>query len=166
MQGTIATGMNYIKIDAMKQISFSEILESDQERKEKARQVAEKIRLAGNYKWVGLYDVKEKEITIISFSGRGEPAFTSFPKEKGLNGRAVAKKQTVIVNDTDKDEDYLLTFTNTKSEIIVPVFDTRGEKIIGTIDAEGEEKDAFAEKDADFLGKCAAAIQPLWNNNI
>jgi L-methionine (R)-S-oxide reductase len=82
-----------------------------------------------------------------------------------LNGRAVAVKQTVIVNDTDKDEDYLLTFTNTKSEIIVPVFDRGGERIVGTIDAEGEEKDAFAKKDAEFLEQCAASIQPLWNNN-
>jgi L-methionine (R)-S-oxide reductase len=146
----------------MNQLSFSEILQSHQERREKAKLVAEKIRLAGNYKWVGLYDVKEKEISIISFSGRSEPAFTSFPRDKGLNGKAVAKKQTVIVNDTEKDEDYLLTFTNTKSEIIVPVFDNGGEKIVGTIDAEGEEKGAFAKQDADFLEQCAAAIQPLW----
>jgi len=149
----------------MEQLSFSEIFKSGQGRTEKAKLVAEKIRSAGNYKWVGLYDVKEKEIAIISFSGRGEPAFTSFPKDKGLNGRAVAKKQTVIVNDTDQDEDYLLTFTNTKAEIIVPVFDRRGEKIVGTIDAEGEEKGAFTKKDADFLEQCAAAIESLWNKN-
>jgi L-methionine (R)-S-oxide reductase len=148
----------------MEQLSFSEILGSDQKRKEKAKLVAEKIRLAGNYKWVGLYDVKEKEIIIISGSGRNEPAFTAFPKDKGLNGRAVAKKQTVIVNDTDKDEDYLLTFTSTKSEIIVPVYDAGG-RIVGTIDAEGERKDAFAKEDASFLEDCAVAIQPLWNNN-
>ena len=149
----------------MEQLSFSEILESDQKRKEKAKLVAEKIRSAGKYKWVGLYDVKEKEITIISCSGRSEPAFTAFPKDKGLNGRAVAKKQTVIVNDTDKDEDYLLTFTSTKSEIIVPVFDPGSQEIVGTIDAEGEMKNAFSKKDADFLEDCAVAIQSLWNND-
>jgi GAF domain-containing protein len=134
----------------MESISFSEILNSDQKRTEKAKQVAEKIRLAGNYKWVGIYDVKEKEIAIISCAGRSEPAFANFPKDKGLNGRAVMKKQTVIVNDTEKDEDYLLTFTNTQSEIIVPVFDM-SKQIVGTIDAEGEVKDAFTKKDADFL---------------
>ncbi len=149
----------------MEQLSFTEIFESAKSRQEKAKRVAEKIRAAGNYKWVGLYDVKETEITIISFSGRGEPVFTSFPREKGLNGRAVAKKQTVIVNDTDKDEDYLLTFTNTKSEIIVPVFEGSSKAIVGTIDAEGEEKDGFTKKDADFLEQCAAAIQSLWNKN-
>jgi L-methionine (R)-S-oxide reductase len=151
--------------DTMEQLSFSEILKSGHERKEKARQVAEKIRVAKNYKWVGIYDVKDSEITIISCSGRGEPAFTSFPKEKGLNGRAVTKGQTVIVNDTDKDEDYLLTFTNTKSEIIVPVFSPDGQTITGTIDAEGEVKNAFSKGDAKFLEDCAVAIRSLWTNN-
>ncbi len=146
----------------MEQLSFSEILGSDQQRAAKAKLVAEKIRLAGKYKWVGLYDVNEKEIAIISCAGRSEPAFTSFPKDKGLNGRAVTKKQTVIVNDTEKDEDYLLTFMNTKSEIIVPVFDAGSEKIVGTIDAEGEVKDAFTKKDAEFLENCAVGIQSLW----
>jgi len=149
----------------MEKLSFIDILNSDRKRAEKAQLVAEKIRSTGNYKWVGIYDVKDKEITIISSSGRNDPAFTSFPKDRGLNGRAVTTKQTVIVNDTDKDEDYLLTFTNTKSEIIVPVFGTDGKTIRGTIDAEGEVKDAFSKQDAEFLEGCAQAIQPLWNTN-
>ena len=147
----------------MEKLSFSEILESDRKRIEKEKLVAEKIRSAGKYAWVGLYDVKEKEISIISFAGRIEPAFTSFPKDKGLNGKAVIKKQTVIVNDIDKDEDYLLTFTNTKSEIIVPVFDADGQEIDGTIDAEGETKNAFSKKDVAFLEDCAKMIQSLWS---
>lgn len=146
----------------MEILSFSEILGSDRNRVEKAKLVAEKIRSAGKYAWVGLYDVKEKEISIISFAGKTKPAFTSFPKDKGLNGRAVTRKQTVIVNDTDKDEDYLLTFTNTKSEIIVPVFAADGQ-IVETIDAEGEIKNAFSEKDVVFLEDCAKLIQPLWS---
>ncbi|MEI9909792.1 MAG: hypothetical protein WDO71_09020 [Bacteroidota bacterium] len=71
----------------MEHLSFSEILEQDRKRQEKAKLVADKIRTAGKYAWVGLYDVKEKEITIISCSGKSEPAFTAFPKDKGLNGR-------------------------------------------------------------------------------
>jgi GAF domain-containing protein len=147
----------------MEHLSFSEILELDCNRVEKTKLIAEKIRSAGEYVWVGLYDVKEKEITIISWAGRTEPAFTSFPKDKGLNGRAVMMKQTVIVNDISKDEDYLLTFTDTQSEIIVPVFSVEEREIVGTIDAEGEIKNAFSEKDALFLEDCAKLIRPLWS---
>ncbi len=145
----------------MEKLSFSEILESDHARMQKAKLIAEKIRLAGNYSWVGIYEVKPKEISIISFAGRTEPAFTSFPKDKGLNGKAVTTKRPVIVNDTNKDEDYLLTFTNTEAEIIVPVFDEQNE-VIGTIDVESETRNAFSSKDADFLQDCANGIRRLY----
>ena len=145
----------------MGKISFTEILKADYPRKEKARLITAKIRSAKGYSWVGLYDVKEKEISIIAYDGRTEPAFTSFPKDKGLNGRAITRKQTVIVNDTGTDEDYLLTFSNTESEIIVPVYDGNGE-IAGTIDAESETKNAFSKEDAEFLENCAKEIAPLW----
>ena len=105
---------------------FDIILQSNQERAQKAKLIAEKIRDAKGYSWVGLYDVAEKDIHLISYAGRSEPAFTSFPNDKGLNGRANLEKRTVIVNDIDRDEDYLLTFSDTQSEIVVPVFDVNG----------------------------------------
>jgi L-methionine (R)-S-oxide reductase len=149
----------------MEELSFSEILASGHNRIEKAKLVAEKIRSSGRYTWVGLYDVNEKEIKIITCEGRSEPVFTSFPKDKGLNGKAVMKRQTILVNDTDKDEDYLLTFSNTKSEIIVPVFDPVRQEIVGTIDVEGETKNTFSKKDIEFLEECAKNIQSLWTGN-
>ncbi len=145
------------------EISFTEILKSNDSRNEKLRLIAGKIRMAKGYSWVGIYDVKENEVRIISWAGRTEPAFPSFPKDKGLNGRAIMAKHTVIVNDTDKDEDYLLTFTNTKSEIVVPVFDERNRQIVGSIDVESETKNAFSNDDADFLEDCAKGIAELWN---
>ena len=145
------------------ELSFIEILKSGNSRDEKARLIADKIRLAKGYSWVGIYDVKENEIKFISCAGRSEPAIPSFPKDKGLNGRAVAQENTVIVNDIDKDEDYLLTFTNTKSEIVVPVFDKNSKKIVGTIDVEDETTNAFTSEDAKFLEESAKKIGELWS---
>jgi GAF domain-containing protein len=95
-------------------------------------------------------------------AGRAEPTIPSFPRDKGLNGRAVINKKTVVVNDIDKDEDYLLTFRNTKSEIVVPVFDKSGKEVMGTIDVEGETTNAFNEIDVQFLEECARSISELW----
>ncbi len=145
------------------EVSFSEILKSDSPRNEKARLIADKIRMSKGYPWVGLYDVKKDEIKIISGAGRSEPLIPSFPKDKGLNGRAVMQGRTVVVNDIDKDEDYLLTFTNTKSEIVVPVFDKTGKQIVGTIDVEGEKTNAFTDDDVKFLEDCAKKISELWS---
>ena len=143
---------------------FDIILRSNQEREQKAKLIAEKIRNAKGYSWIGLYDVTEKDIHLISYAGRSEPTFTSFPNNKGLNGKANLEKRTVIVNDIDRDEDYILTFSDTQSEIVVPVFDTDGKTVKGTIDVESEQENAFGEEDAAFLEGCAIAIQTLWNN--
>jgi GAF domain-containing protein len=80
-----------------------------------------------------------------------------------MNGRAVANKKIVIVNDIDKDEDYLLTFTNTKSEIVAPVFDKNRKEVVGTIDVEDEKLNAFDSDDASFLEDCAKKISELWS---
>jgi len=148
----------------MEKITFDIILQSKQDRKEKARLIAEKIKTVKGYSWIGLYDVTEKDIHLISYAGRTEPAFTSFPNDKGLNGRVNLEKRTVIVNDIDKDEDYLLTFSDTQSEIVVPVFAADGRTVKGTIDVESEQENAFDKDDASFLEDCAASIQSLWNN--
>ena len=142
--------------------SFSEILNSNQNREEKLTKAAEKIRKAKGYSWVGIYDVGEKEITNLAWAGRSEPVIHSFPKDKGLNGRAVMKKQSVIVNDIDKDEDYLLTFTDTQSEIVSPIFDASERQIVGTIDVESELENAVSSEDVVFLEDCARQISLLW----
>ena len=142
--------------------SFNEIVNSNKSREQKLKQAAEKIRTVKGYSWVGIYDVGDKEITNIAWAGRSEPVIHSFPKDKGLNGRAVMKKQAIIVNDIDKDEDYLLTFTNTQSEIVAPVFDASKQQIVGTIDVESESENAFTDDDIDFLEDCATKISQLW----
>ena len=147
----------------MEKIGFDIILQSNQDRKEKAKLIAEKIKNAKGYSWIGLYDVTEKDIHLISYAGRTEPTFSSFPNDKGLNGRANLEKKTVIVNDIDKDEDYLLTFSDTQSEIVVPIFGADGKTVKGTIDVESEQENAFNKDDAAFLEECAASIQSLWN---
>ena len=141
---------------------FDIILQSNQAREQKAKLIAEEIKNARGYSWIGIYDVTEKDIHLISYAGRTEPTFTSFPNDKGLNGRANLEKKTVIVNDIDKDEDYLLTFSDTQSEIVVPVFGADGKTVKGTIDVESEQENAFGKEDAVFLEECAASIKSLW----
>jgi GAF domain-containing protein len=144
------------------EISFTEILKSNSSRSQKAKLIADKIRASRGYSWTGIYDVSEKEIKFISCAGRSEPLIPSFPKDKGLNGRAVTLGKTVIVNDIEKDEDYLLTFTDTKSEIVAPVFGKTGKQIVGTIDVESEKINAFGDEDVKFLEDCAKKIAELW----
>jgi len=140
---------------------FIEILSSGYDRSMKAKRIAAKICSLKNYSWAGLYDVFSDTICAIGWSGK-EPAYPSFPKNKGLNGRAVASKSIIVVNDTAADADYLTTFGHTQSEIIVPVFSERTNEIVGTIDVESRDKNAFDKSDIEFLKECSILIKELW----
>jgi putative methionine-R-sulfoxide reductase with GAF domain len=88
----------------------------------------------------------------------GDPAFLTFPKEQGLNGRAVKNKKVVVVNDVSQDPRYLTTFGKTQSEIIIRIISRTTNEVIGTIDVESHFKNAFGDNDIEVLTKCATEI--------
>jgi putative methionine-R-sulfoxide reductase with GAF domain len=146
--------------DALKQIA--EALDSSDERSVKAQRVAELVRLAGDYRWVGIYDVGEREISVIAWSGKGAPAYPRFPVNQGLSADAVSSGRTIVSNDVANDPRYLTAFGNTKSEIIVPIADERSHQIVGTLDLESDVKNAFTDEDRRRLEEYARAMAPLW----
>ncbi len=134
---------------------------SAQTREASAKTIAEMIRSAKEYRWVGLYDVGHDRIVAIAWTGSEAPAHPSFPLSQGLNGAAVSLRQTVIVGDVAADPRYLQTFGHTRSELVVPVFNGSGQ-VVGTIDVESDRPHAFGEEDRRLLEACAAAISGLW----
>jgi L-methionine (R)-S-oxide reductase len=148
------------------QIIFNQIeiiLESPSTLKVKAQKIAELICLEGNYRWAGIYEVAEKEISIIAWSGQNSPEYPKFPITKGLSGEVIRTQTTIISNDVSNNHHYLKTFENTKSEIIVPIINNGGNIVIGTLDVESDKKNAFSQKDKIFLEECANEIATLWN---
>jgi len=123
--------------------------------------LAEQIREAGAYRWVGIYAVGRSEISVIGWSGPAPPAYPRFPKDRGLCGAAAASGRTVVVNDVVKDPRYLETLTTTRSEIVVPVKRSTGE-VVGVIDVESERPDAFGIVDQQKLEEFAVLAAALW----
>jgi putative methionine-R-sulfoxide reductase with GAF domain len=128
----------------------------------KAREAAEFIRAARNYRWVGIYDVTPTEIVAIAWTGKNAPTFPRFPVNQGLNGAAVASRQNIIVQDVTKDSRYLTTFGSTRAEAIFVVASPANRRIVGTIDVESGRTNAFSSDDEQFLSRCAEALKPLW----
>jgi L-methionine (R)-S-oxide reductase len=126
---------------------------------------AELIRAAGDYRWVGLYDVTPSEIAAIGWTGSVAPAYPRFPRDKGLNGAAVATREPVIVQDVSSDPRYLTAFATTGSEAIFPVSDHRG-VVIGTIDVESDRRGAFTMDDEALLRACAVVLRPAWLSRV
>jgi GAF domain-containing protein len=126
-----------------------------------ASHIAERIRSARGYRWVGLYAVGPEEIAAMAWTGSEPPAFARFPRTQGLCGATVAARAVVNVGDVRNDPRYLTTFGSTRSEIVVPVLDAAGE-VVGLVDVESERANAFTENDARFLERCAEAIGRLF----
>jgi GAF domain-containing protein len=138
------------------------IAESSDAREVRAGRIAELIRNAGGYRWVGIYDVTSDQIAAIAWSGAADPAFPRFPVTRGLNGAAVSSGQPVIVGDVTRDPRYLTTFGNTRSEMVVPVKNESG-AIVGTIDVESDVVDRFQDADREIIQSYATEITRLWS---
>jgi putative methionine-R-sulfoxide reductase with GAF domain len=138
-----------------------EIVRRDASRSDRAEGIATEIRTAGSYRWVGIYEVTEREVRNIAFSGPGEPAHPTFARDKGLTGEMLRRNETVISGNVSNDPNYLTAFATTQSEMIVPVRARSGE-IIGTIDIESESADAFNDEDRELAEALATIIEPLF----
>lgn len=121
------------------------------------KQVAQMIRAARDYRWVGIYKVTKREFVIMAASDDEPPAYPRFPITQGLCGAALETRKPVVVGDVAKDSRYLPTFHTTKSEIIVPMKNGHGH-IVGMLEAESEKLNAFTEDDRQFLERAAGLI--------
>ena len=130
------------------------------DRVDKARALAEALKRARAYHWVGLYDVTPTHIRAIAWTGNVSPAFPIFPRSQGLNGVAVASGQPLVVQDVTRDPRWLTTFGTSKAEAIFPVALDR--TIVGTIDVESERAGAFTQADEEFLSDATEVLRPLW----
>ena len=121
------------------------------------KQMAEIIRAARGYRWVGVYKLARKELRIVAGTGDEPPCYPRFPITQGLCGAAAESRETIVVDDVRKDARYLPTFHTTRSEIVVPII-SRSERVVGVIAAESEKLRAFAKEDREVLERVASLM--------
>jgi L-methionine (R)-S-oxide reductase len=119
--------------------------------------IAEMIRAACDYHWVGIYKIKRGDFVIVAKTGKWPPTYPRFPITQGLAAAAIESKKSIMVADVHKDPRYLPTFWSTQSEIVVPVI-TEAEKVVGLIDVESDKLNAFKKADRDFLEHAAFLV--------
>ena len=151
-------------IHAMKQDTLerlARLADHGDERRAVWQEAAELIRRAGDYRWVGLYEVTDTEIGAIAWTGTVAPAFPRFPRDEGLNGVAVNTRDAVISQDVANDPRYLAAFADDWRRGDLPC--ARGFRLaIGTIDVECDRPNAFSPEDEHFLRSCSIALKGLW----
>lgn len=122
--------------------------------KDDVKRMAEMIRTARGYRWVGVYKVTRGECVIVAGTGDDPPCYPRFPATQGLCGAAVESGETILVDDVRKDVRYLPTFGTTRSEIVVPII-SQTERVVGVIAVESTKLKAFSKEDREVLERVA-----------
>jgi GAF domain-containing protein len=110
-----------------------------------------------HYNWIGIYIVKNNCLILGHWRGKQATEHTKIPIGKGICGSAAKSGKTELIENVHEDERYLACFTNTKSEIVVPI--KINDTIIGEIDIDSDEPGAFTKDDKEFLEKIADMIK-------
>jgi L-methionine (R)-S-oxide reductase len=113
------------------------------------------------YNWVGFYMIErgrghgEDMLVLGHFVGAMTP-HTRIKLNQGICGAAASSGKTVVVDDVQADARYLACSTETKSEIVVPVF-VQG-TVVGELDIDSHFPAAFDAEDRALVEHCAALV--------
>ena len=123
--------------------------------------------------WAGLYIVKEKgerekekvethsELVLGPF--QGTVACTRIGYGKGVCGYAWKNKKTVIVEDVNTFEGHIACSSESRSEIVLPVFGKTGE-VVMILDIDSDQFADFNSVDELWLTEVVHIIEGIVNN--
>ena len=110
--------------------------------------VAAAIHQTMGFWWTGFYRVKGEELVLGPF--QGPVACMHIPYGKGVCGTAWQRAETVVVEDVEQFPGHIACSSESKSEIVVPVFDGDG-KVTAVLDIDSEKLATFDDTDRRYL---------------
>ncbi len=97
--------------------------------------------------WVGFYLFDGQKLYLGPFQGK--VACTNIEIGKGVCGTSAAKAETIIVPDVDKFPGHIACDSNSKSEIVIPLF--QNNRLLGVLDLDSHEYNSFGKADREYL---------------
>jgi len=116
------------------------------------------LRQTFGFFWVGFYLVKKDELVLGPF--QGPVACTRIALGKGVCGTSWKSEQTIIVDDVEKFPGHIACSSDSRSEIVVPVFN-KEKKVTGVLDVDEDKYAMFDATDKLYLEKVAALVTSL-----
>jgi GAF domain-containing protein len=113
------------------------------------------LKQAFGFFWIGFYLVRENELVLGPF--QGPVACTRIAFGKGVCGTAWKERRTIIVPDVEQFHGHIACNSESKSEIVVPLF-SNGE-IFGVLDIDSDQLNNFDETDAVYLEKIIGGLK-------
>ncbi len=105
--------------------------------------------------WTGFYRVIGDELLLGPF--QGPVACMHIPFGRGVCGTAWQRQQTVVVPDVDQFPGHIACSSQSRSEIVVPVFSPDG-KVTAVLDIDSENLATFDDVDRQYLEQICQMI--------
>lgn len=119
--------------------------------------IAADIHQTMGFWWTGFYRVIDDELVLGPFQGPIACMHISFGR--GVCGTAWKRAETVIVPDVEQFPGHIACSSQSKSEIVVPVFSHEdNKKVIAVLDIDSEHLSTFDETDRKFLEEICGLI--------
>lgn len=107
------------------------------------------LHQAFGFWWTGFYRVAGKELVLGPF--QGPLACTHIPFGRGVCGTAWKNGETVVVPDVEEFPGHIACSSESRSEIVVPVWKDGG--IVAVLDIDSKELGCFDDIDRKYLEK-------------
>ena len=105
--------------------------------------------------WTGFYRVIGDELLLGPF--QGPVACMHIPFGRGVCGTAWQRQQTVVVPDVDQFPGHIACSSQSRSEIVVPVFGPDG-KVTAVLDIDSDQLATFDDVDRQYLEQICKLI--------
>ena len=107
--------------------------------------------------WTGFYRVEGGELILGPF--QGPVACMHIGYGKGVCGTAWKERRTVVVPDVEQFPGHIACSSESRSEIVVPVYQKGA--VVAVLDIDSRELETFDEVDAQWLEKIVLLLPPI-----
>jgi L-methionine (R)-S-oxide reductase len=105
------------------------------------------LRQAFGFFWVGFYLVQGEELVLGPF--QGPIACTRIRRGRGVCGASWAEARTVLVPDVEEFPGHIACSSDSKSEIVVPIF--KNGEVVAVLDVDSDQLNDFDHDDQAAL---------------
>lgn len=138
------------KIEQYKQLTSQvrSLIEGETDAVAVMSNVAAAIHQTMGFWWTGFYRVAGEELVLGPF--QGPVACMHIPFGRGVCGTAWKRAETVVVPDVEQFPGHIACSSESRSEIVVPVFG-HDNTVVAVLDIDSRELNTFDETDRQYL---------------
>lgn len=139
---------------------LKELLRASQHREDaQARVVMNLKKHFPDFNWVGIFRLEGKDLVLGHYQGKEPRGFERIPVGRGICGTVAVTMRTEVVPDVSADARYLTCFSETRSELVVPII--KEGKFWGEIAIDATRAHAFTRDEVMLIEEAAKLLAEI-----